>query len=417
MKSLACGSHLPVLTTAAAIVALLPSLVAAKTELSGRVLTQGGSPISKANVYIYTAAPRVGTSAYCPSCYPDCGKMRASGKDGQFAVAGLSDSLIFQVLVVATGYEPTFVKKVDPRAGPFEVRLDERDPRRIEPDRAISGRVVDPDGRPVVGATLEPVGFHQGDRSSFGYYPGTDPITITDEMGSFTLMTAQSGGAWDLRIRARDLAPAVLNEAPAGGPPLTLVLQRGATVTGRVTQAGRPLPGVVISLDQVWNYSGGESFGSQQIATDENGRFTIVNVTVGQDYWLYGTLESFRPHGVASSTRVTVSERDSMVVAPTLEVFPARHIAGRVRLSDGKPLPPGTRVTVARQPLGGAAQVLVSSDGRWETGGIPNETVQLMTRVPGYHLARASRGYAGRLGCKVAVDRDLDDLDLVLEPD
>lgn len=61
--------------------------------------------------------------------------------------------------------------------------------------------------------------------------------------------------------------------------------------------------------------------------------------------------------------------------------------------------------------------MLVNGDGRWETGGIPHEAMHLMIRVPGYHLARASRGYAGRMGCNIVVDRDRDDIDLVLEPD
>jgi len=34
---------------------------------------------------------------------------------------------------------------------------------------------------------------------------------------------------------------------------------------------------------------------------------------------------------------------------PALEVGPAHHIGGRVRLTDGKPVPAGTRVTVGRE--------------------------------------------------------------------
>lgn len=402
---------------AVAVAAFLSSQASAKTQLSGHVLTQGGSPIAKANVYIYTAAPRVGTSAYCPSCYPDCGKMRATRKDGRFLVPSLSDSLIFQVLVVAPGYEPTFAKQVDPHAGPLEVRLDERDPKRIDLSRAITGRVVDPEGGPVVGATLEPAGFHDRDRASFGLYPGTDPIAITDEMGSFALMTAQPSGTWDLRVRARDLAPTALHEVPVGGPQVTITLPRGALVTGRVLHHGAPLPGVAVELGQVSNLGGSLAYGREQIATDENWRFTFVNVTPGQDYWLYGTLESFRAYGAASSIRITIAEGDSVKEVPPLGVGPAHHIGGRVRLSDGKPVPPGTRVTVAREPLGGAALVLVDGDGRWETGGIPHETVHLMARVPGYRLARTSPGYEDRLRCSVVVDRDRDDVELVLEPE
>ena len=333
---------------AGALLFLLSPTAQAKVELSGRVLTTNGSPIRNAMVYIYTAAPRLGTSVFCPSCYPDCGKMRPSRPDGRFAVRALSDSLIFQVLVVASGYEPTFVKKVDPAAGALEVRLEERDPRGIDPARAITGRVVDAVGEPVVGASIGPEGYHEGDRSRFGRYDGTDPIAITDEMGAFALKTAGTIGEWDLRVRARNLAPVILHEVPVGRPPITVSMREGALVTGKVVRDGQPLAGVVMALDQVNARSGCISYGREQIATDANGRFTFVNVSPGQDYWLYGTLESFRSYGVASSLRLTVAHQDTVKEVPPTVVAPGHRIAGRVHLADGKPLPEGTRLTVAR---------------------------------------------------------------------
>lgn len=67
MKSRPFGFRLATVFTTVVLVALQSSTAIAGTKLPGRVLTQGGSPIAKANVYIYTAVPRVGTSAYCPS--------------------------------------------------------------------------------------------------------------------------------------------------------------------------------------------------------------------------------------------------------------------------------------------------------------------------------------------------------------
>jgi uncharacterized GH25 family protein len=403
---------------AAALAAELCTMPAdAGTDLTGRVLSSDGTPIAKASVIVYTARPRVGTSVYCPSCYPDCGKSRASGRDGAFTVKGLDDSLYFDLLVVATGYEPTFEKKVDPARGPIELRIAPRDDNRIVRDRAILGRVIDDQGRPVVGATVEPTGFHQGDRSSFGHYPGTDPIAITDETGAFAFMTAQSSGSWDLRIRARNLAPAVFFELPVGAPTADFRLAAGTTVTGRVLRDGAALAGVDVVLQQVNQTNGGTSYGNEQLATDENGRFTFVNVTPGQDYWVYGTLSSFRRYGVASSVRISVGDTASLVNVPSIDTRPGHRISGRARLSDGKPVPPGTRLTIARDPMGGAAIVPLDSLGRFATEGIPSETVYLMLRVPGYRLARGMPGYLSRMECSLVVDRDRDDIELVLDPE
>ena len=396
---------------------LMPAGVAfARSDLAGRVLAAHGSPVPGATVVLYTAGPRVGTSVFCPSCYPDCGKSRSTRRDGRFVIPAVSDSLIFRVLVVAPGFEPKFTSNVDPRAGLLEVRLEARDPKRVEPARAIVGRVLDSEGSPVVGATIEPAGFHTGESGSFGYYPGTDALAVTDETGSFTLMTGDSAGVWDLRVRARNLAPAVVHEVAAGGALMTIGLIDGATVTGRVLRDQTPVSDVVVELGQAVRRSGCISYGSEQIATDANGRFTFVNVTPGQDYWLSGTLESFRPHGAASSVRVTVAEDDTVVSVPSLAVGPAHHLAGRVRLTDGKPVPPGTHLTIARDPLGGAAQILIDPEGRFATGGIPHETVQLLLRVAGYRLSQQTRGYLDRRSCSVVVDRDRDDIELILEP-
>ncbi|HKQ58492.1 MAG TPA: carboxypeptidase-like regulatory domain-containing protein [Candidatus Eisenbacteria bacterium] len=389
----------------------------AGTDLTGRVVSTDGTPVAKASVLVYTAKPRVGTSVYCPSCYPDCGKTRVSGRDGGFTVKGLDDSLYFDLLVVATGFEPTFEKKVDPMRGPIEVKIAPRDLGRIVRERAILGRVIDDQGRPVIGATVEPTGFHQGDRSSFGHYPGTDPIAITDETGAFAFMTAQSSGSWDLRVRARNLAPAVFFELPVGAPTADFRLAPGTTVTGRVLRDGAALTGVNVVLQQVNQAGGAISYGDEQLATDANGRFTFVNVTPGQDYWAYGTLSSFRRFGVSSSVRISVGDTASLVTVPSIEIRPGHRISGRARLSDGKPLPSGTRLTIARDPMGGAAILPLDSLGRFATEGIPKETVYLMLRVPGYRLARGAPGYLSRMQCSVVVDRDRDDIELVLDPE
>src|SRR5258708_5620138 len=107
------------------MVAMLSTIAAgslsAAPELNGQIKDVSGAAISGATVFVYTAAPKTGTSPFCPSCYPDCGKTAKSGVTGDFAISGLSSQLIFRLLVVAKGYAPQFVPRVEPGMSRIEV--------------------------------------------------------------------------------------------------------------------------------------------------------------------------------------------------------------------------------------------------------------------------------------------------------
>lgn len=187
-------------------------------ELTGRVTSESGAPVAGADVYVYTAAPRFGTSPFCPSCYPDCGKRVRTAKDGTYVLRHLGDSLLFRILVVRDRWEPAFFERVDPLAGTRDLTIQRRRARKLDPARTIRGQVLDPNGRPVVGATVTPSGFSRGVMGAEGYFARFgalqgDPLCITDERGRFTLAMADSGVKWFVRIRARDLAAKLVHAA------------------------------------------------------------------------------------------------------------------------------------------------------------------------------------------------------------
>jgi hypothetical protein len=95
---------------------------AARPDLLGHVLSTNGLP--HATVFISTAGPKVGTSTFCPSCYADCRKSAKTDAQGDFKIESLDPQLRFQILVVAPGYKPKFVSKVDPAKGPLKVSLE-----------------------------------------------------------------------------------------------------------------------------------------------------------------------------------------------------------------------------------------------------------------------------------------------------
>src|SRR5262249_47379839 len=144
-------------------------------DLAGTVTDAGGQPLPGATVYVYTAGPRQGTSAFCPSCYVDCGKRQTTDAHGRFRLPALDRSLIFRILTVREGFEPVFTPKADPLQGEIKVALSKRDLTREDPQRRVIGRVLDPEGRPVVGATVEPAGYRTVDGSGeFGQTPGME---------------------------------------------------------------------------------------------------------------------------------------------------------------------------------------------------------------------------------------------------
>ena len=390
--------------------------VNAATDLTGRVLGNDGNPLAKAAVFIYTAAPRVGISPFCPSCYVDCGKFRTTNREGAFRIPALSDSLLFRVLVTARGHEPTFVARVDPQAGPIEVRLAQRDPSRIDPKLGLQGRVVDRFGKPVMGATVTPVGYHRGDTLMFGLMPGTDPLSITDERGRFAIASAVSGATWFLSLKARGLAPRALQQVRPGRE-ARIELSGGATVTGRILNGGRPVAGVAIGLVQADRRS--ESYvGRDEIGTDDQGRFTFSNVAPALTYLVFAKMSSLGAVGAVPAESLVVGADGTTANAGDLNVRPAHRLRGRVVLSDGGQVPPGTRALLVTRDGSDALVVQLDPEGRFEAVGVPTDSIEIRALVRGYRVAPSNAGFdpINASSVMVFVGNDVDDFELLLEP-
>src|SRR5262245_66453659 len=121
------------------------------------------------------------------------------------------------------------------------------------------------------------------------------------------------------------------------------------------------------------------------IAADERGRFTFFNVPPAQDHVFSGVVGSMGPWALRSIVR-TVGEADSVTALPPLAVERGFRLKGRVTLGDGKPVPAGTELTLARSLSAGAMVIPMDAEGRFDLEGIPPETVMLGIRVKGYRL-------------------------------
>ncbi|HEX2835032.1 MAG TPA: hypothetical protein VHW00_18605 [Thermoanaerobaculia bacterium] len=315
---------------ALAVTLLLTSAVSA-AEVKGVVRGAGNAPLRNAHVYVYAAYPKSGVSTICPNCYRDCGKREATGADGTFKLVKLDDTLKFELLAVADGYEPQFVKT---DGADVVVTLNAR--AAGDAERLITGVVVDPKGKAVVGAVVEPGGVHMprtlpnGNTVysvGYGKIPGLELLSVTNDEGEFALKIPDGAGKLDVRVTARSYAPKIEREL-LPKQPKTIHVAEGALLEGQVLRNGKPVAGVPVKFSQRDRRSS-NFLGFTEIGTDEKGRFAMPNL--GTDLELVVSVaKGSLAGGVVHPKVVKTGGPKSMTHIGTLEVTNGRKVSGIV---------------------------------------------------------------------------------------
>jgi len=358
----------------------------ARLDLTGEVRMTNGKPIM-ATVFIATARPKTGTSPFCPSCYADCIKSAKADVQGRFKIESLDPTLIFRILVVAKDYEPKYVGEVDPAKGPVKVELESRNLADAPPGNTLLGRVVDSQGRPIAGATVESFGIHTKDGAGhWGSLPGVDPLAVTDDRGVFLITSLKPFAALDVKVEARGFARKSFTELRSGTTRHDLTMTEGAMVSGRIIWHGKPLPGVSVGIAST-DRSMEHFTGHFEVGTDSDGRFAFINLPPHVQYNLYGIMQTLQNYGAVVSSQVSTEGDGSKVDAGDLVVDPAHRLAGRVVLDDGKPFPAKTRLLVSLEAAWDSLHIELDQDGHFDTTGIPSGVVSLSVRVPGYRVS------------------------------
>jgi beta-lactamase regulating signal transducer with metallopeptidase domain/uncharacterized GH25 family protein len=390
---------------------------ATKPDLTGTVSAKSGGPLPvPATVFIATAAPKSGTSTFCPSCYADCVKHSKTDAQGNFKIESLDPQLTFQVLAVAKGFQPKSVSKVDPAKGPVKIELQPLADADAAPDRSLRGRVVDAQGKPVEGAVVEMVGIESKDGGgSYGALKGIDPLAVTDENGEFLITSQKPFDTMVVKVSARMFADKSFRKLPSGQMN-KLVMTEGASLTGRVLANGKPLAGVVVGISGVERQAG-VYVGHFEVGTDADGKFAFINIPPGVDYWLYTCMDSMKPYGMTPMRPIRAGKDGETTDAGDLVVQPAHRLAGRVALADGEPLPSKVRLLISRDEAWDSMQIILDKDGNFDTAGIPDELVDLSARVKGYHVAARNLSVDQMNPFRLIgrVDRDITNLVFLLE--
>lgn len=211
---------------------------------------------------------------------------------------------------------------------------------RLQPDQALSGRVVDGDGAPVAGAEVQ--AWPSAARSQ-----ETTVATTSEPDGTFRLPGLAPGRPVDVEVAAAHGQRVSLRRVvPDPQEPLEVVLPAGAEVFGRLV--GEDGEGVAGPFVTVWVWSpeedGGGTMERRFTATDEDGAFRLAGLPPGR-------VKLEASHGSRAVERELAEPlRPGEQRGPLELVLPdGAPLAGRVLRADGTPAV-GARVAVRMLP-------------------------------------------------------------------
>jgi cytochrome c biogenesis protein CcmG, thiol:disulfide interchange protein DsbE len=202
---------------------------AAKGTIRGRIVDSQGRPIAGARVggslkltLLIFASPGGYQIVPYPRTYN-----ATSGKDGRFEITGLTKGC-YALKVEAPGrawLERDVSIGPDFRVEEVEMTLDQGD--------AISGVVRDPDGRPIVGAQVDPTKWHHHNAIGGEVYttPSGTGAARTGDDGRFQVGPLRHG-SFTLEITAPGFTSQVMEKVPAGAVGLDVTLKRSKPSVG-----------------------------------------------------------------------------------------------------------------------------------------------------------------------------------------
>lgn len=386
------------------------------SRLKGVVRSADGKPLVAATVLIDAAYVKKGYSPLCPGCYADCAKKAVSDYEGKFFIENLNPDLRFDVLVLAPGYKPQMLEKVDPAHVELLPVLSALAPETLPPGHTITGVVLDDHGAPLADAIITPSNYETAAWN--GFKPGVfDPLAITDAHGRFTIAATSKIVRADLKVQARGFAPEFMKACVPGKPDQTIRLGRGVTVKGRILLNGKPVPGAAVGLVQL-NRHKDNFLGAETVGADSEGAFTIFNVHGGEDYVVYGIMDTLKQTGAVPEMRITPGKAGSTLDVGTLTVVPAHTLRGRVVLSDGGTIQPKQMVLLCRDRAWDHQEIEIDPSGSFSFHGLPSgESFEVCIRLHGYIMSDKNLSLDRYNDYQLTgrVDSDISDLNILME--
>lgn len=401
----------------------------------GMILAEDGIPIPGVSIFTSPGKLRKGKTEYCPYatneagdgtgnhchwCQPDRGTRSVTNKDGRFKVGSLDPDRDILVAFSAEGYEPIYSTSTDPtvaRVGRRSMVMRWRDPAGLEPGKVFRGRLVNPQGKPVRGAGVLVLGSKTTTEGLTWDTSGIDKMTSSNEQGEFVIRSQTPRSKILVRVRPRNLATNVFEVASASESIPEFQLLAGATVSGMVVRDGEVVAFAPVGLVQVDRFPA-TFVGNYETTTDGAGRFEFRNVAPNLDYHVFGNMAEFAKIGALPVTRVRVGTDGTQNNVGPLEVKPAHRISGRVILTDGKAVPPMTRLLVYRIDAWDIQTVDLDPWGRFELTGLPSETYGIAAHISGYRTSAKNPNMDPIDAWQLIgrIDRDITGFTYLMEP-
>ena len=350
------------------------------------VIGSANGPVSNAWVFIYSAGPREGAGILCPTCYPDCIKKARTDAEGKFLIEPVDSKLMFRLLVLAKGYRPDFIRDVDPLFGGAHLSLKPLKMTNISIENRVSAKLIDLEGKPVIGARIDVQGTRYGQYSYSSSTTGkVDPMAVTDENGEFFLDCTNGLDAITVEITARSVAKRRMWLDT--GKAHLIRMKEGVAVTGRLLRDGQPVAGATVSMNTE-DRSSEVFMRGFDVATDSEGRFSLPNIPANNRFVLYTKMKEMQDHGGAlAPQRLTTGTDGTTVNLGDLKIGPAYSLKGRIVTADNQPLPNRTRVMISLEDAWDNQETRADDDGHFEFHGLPSESVSLSLRVTGYRIS------------------------------
>ncbi len=159
-----------------------------------------------------------------------------------------------------------------------------------------------------------------------------------------------------------------------------------------------------------WNYSA---------RTDAQGGFLFTNLPPNRSFGLHATMESLGGRGALSKRAGQVHEVGSTNDMGDLNLEPAFTVEGRIRLTDGKPIPAHSRLNLLRTSLSGLQDGLsltVGPDGAFRFAGVPAEQSTIYLRIPGYEISPDDRFLKSGSATNFTVSNNITDMVIGIQP-